>query len=64
MAASRCELARTKPCGHSIFQLDNVATLCQVLSLTDGRGIRQAVAFLFPCLADKAKWPHQPDVQA
>ena len=68
------ELARTKPYGYSIFQLDNVATLCQVLStpdddlwafaLQDGRGIRQAVAFLFPYLADKAKWPHKPDVQA
>ena len=26
------ELARTKPYGYSIFQLDNMATLCQVLS--------------------------------
>lgn len=68
------ELARTKPYGYSIFQLDNMATLCQVLSTTnadlwnfqtpDGRGIRQAVAFLYPFLADKSKWPHAPDVQA
>ncbi|MEK7952469.1 alginate lyase family protein [Luteolibacter soli] len=68
------ELARTKPYGYSIFQLDNMATLCQVLStsedslwdfeLADGRGIKRAVAFLHPYLADKATWPHPHDVQA
>jgi hypothetical protein len=68
------ELARTKPYGYSIFQLDNLATLCQVLStsqddlwkfrLPDGRGIRKAMEFLYPFLADKTKWPHKPDVQA
>jgi hypothetical protein len=68
------ELARTKPYGYSIFQLDNVATFCQVLStegdnlweftLADGRGIRRGVEFLYPYLADKSKWPHKPDVQA
>ncbi|MBN1360848.1 MAG: alginate lyase family protein [Sedimentisphaerales bacterium] len=67
------ELARTKPYGYSIFQLDNMAILCQLLStpddnlwtfeLPDGRGIREAVAFLFPCLQDKRKWPHPPDVE-
>jgi len=68
------ELARTKPYGYSIFQLDNVATLCQVLArdgddlwefaLPDGRGIRRAMEFLYPFLADKSKWPYRPDVQA
>ncbi len=68
------ELARTKPYGYSIFQLDNMAKLCQVLSSTndslwsftlpDGRGIRKAMEFLYPYLADKSKWPHPPDVQA
>ncbi|HZV33555.1 MAG TPA: alginate lyase family protein [Verrucomicrobiae bacterium] len=68
------ELRRTKPYGYSIFQLDNMATLCQVLStpqddlwryeLPDGRGIRKAVAYLYPYLADKSKWPLKPDVQA
>ena len=68
------ELQRTKPYGYSIFQLDNLATLCQVLStpkddlwnfeLPDGRGLRQASAFLYPFIADKSKWPHPPDVQA
>lgn len=72
------ELARTKPYGYSIFQLDNMAGLCQLLStreenlwfytLPDGRGIRQAMAFLYPFLADKSEWlkrPNaKPDVQA
>jgi hypothetical protein len=68
------ELARTKPYGYSIFQLDNLATLAQVLStpaddpwkfeLPDGRGMRKAMQFLYPYLADKSKWPHAPDVQA
>jgi hypothetical protein len=68
------ELKRTKPYGYSIFQLDNMATLCQVLStpqdnlwtfeLPDGRGIRKALAYLYPFLADKSKWPLKPDVQS
>jgi hypothetical protein len=68
------ELKRTKPYAYSIFQLDNMATLCQLLStpgdnlwtfeLPDGRGIRRALAYLYPFLVDKSKWPLQPDVQA
>ena len=68
------ELRRTKPYGYSIFQLDNMVTLCQVLStpeydlwhftLPDGRNIHEAVAFMYPYLADKSTWPHPPDVMA
>ncbi len=68
------ELKRTKPYAYSIFQLDNMAALCQVLStprddlwrfeLPDGRGLRKATAYLYPYLADKSKWPLKPDVQA
>lgn len=68
------ELKRTKPYGYSIFQLDNMATLCQLLStpdddlwkftLPDGRGIAKAAAYLEPFLADKSKWPLKPDIQA
>ena len=68
------ELARTKPYGYSIFQLENMTRLCQVLStpddnlwqfeLPDGRGIRKAMEYLYPFLADKSKWPKKPDVQA
>jgi beta-galactosidase len=63
------ELKRTKPYGYSIFQLDNMASLCQVLDLWDfelsgGRGIRKAMEFLYPYLAEKSKWPHKRDVQS
>ncbi|HUB87307.1 MAG TPA: alginate lyase family protein [Verrucomicrobiae bacterium] len=71
------ELARTKPYGYSIFQLDNMVTLCQVLSTTnddlwtftlpDGRGIRKAMEFMYPYLADKSKWladGHRKDMMA
>jgi len=60
------ELARTKPYGYSIFQAENVATLCVLLSTTnddfwkftlpDGRTPRNAVDFIYPYLADKNKW--------
>lgn len=68
------ELRRTKPYAYSIFQLDNMVTLCQVLStkeedlwkfeMSDARGIRRAMEFLYPYLADKSQWPRKPDVQA
>ena len=68
------ELARTKPYGYSIFQLDNMVTLCQVLSTgtndlwtfttPDGRNIHKAMEYLYPYLADKSKWPKTPDVMA
>jgi hypothetical protein len=51
-----------------------MATLCQVLSvpeddlwqfeLPDGRGIRKALAYLYPFLEDKSKWPLKPDIQS
>jgi hypothetical protein len=60
------ELKRTKPYGYSIFQADNLATLCILLSTTnedfwkftlpDGRTPKQAVDFIFPYLEDKNKW--------
>lgn len=68
------ELARTKPYAYSLFQFDNLAILCHLVStpadnlwefeLPDGRGMRRAAAYLYPFLADKSKWPLQPDVQA
>lgn len=67
------ELKRTKPYNYSLFNLDAFATICQILSTTsddlwrfqtsDGRGVRQAVAFMYPYIAAKEKWPYPPDVQ-
>ena len=65
-------MRRTKPYGYSLFNLDAMATVCQILStreenlwtfqLPDGRGIKKAMEFMFPYIADKKKWPHTPDV--
>jgi hypothetical protein len=66
------ELRRTKPYGYSLFNLDAMATICQILSArdrnlwtyetADGRGIRKALAFMAPFIADKHTWPYPPDV--
>jgi hypothetical protein len=66
------ELARTKPYGYSLFNLDAMATVCQLLStpeenlwlftLPDGRGMRKAMEFLFPYIREKSAWPYPPDV--
>jgi hypothetical protein len=65
------ELRRTKPYGYSLFNLETMATACQILSTSgdlwhyevpDGRGMRKAVAYLFPYIKDKRKWPYPPDV--
>lgn len=68
------ELGRTKPYAYSIFQLDNMAALCQLLSTPsdnlwtfttpDGRCMARAVAYLYPYLADKSAWPLKPDIHA
>ena len=66
------ELRRTKPYGYSLFNLDAMTAVCQILSdrpndlwryeLPDGRGIAKAVAFMFPFIENKKAWPHKPDV--
>lgn len=66
------ELARTKPYGYSIFNLDAMATLCQILSskeenmfafqTSDGRSLALGLAFLFPYLKNKSEWLYQKDV--
>jgi len=66
------ELRRTKPYGYSIFNLDAMATICQVLSTekdnlwafqtTDGRSVKKGIDYLYPFIADKSKWPLKPDV--
>lgn len=66
------ETARTKPYGYSIFNLDAMAMLCQILSTpkdnlwyfetTDGKSIRKGIDFLYPYIANKNAWPFQADV--
>jgi hypothetical protein len=66
------ELKRTKPYGYALFDLEALATLCEILStpadnlwtytLPDGRGMAKAMAWMFPYLQDKTRWPLKPDV--
>lgn len=66
------ELARTKPYGYSLFTLDVLAMTAQVLSTPrenlwtwttpDGRGLRRALAWMYPFIQDRSRWPKQPDV--
>ena len=66
------ELKRTKPYNYSLFNLDAMVMVCQILSTKqddlwnfstpDGRDIKLAVNFMFPYIRDKSKWPYPPDV--
>ena len=66
------ELRRTKPYDYSIFNLEGVSAICQILSqdgenlwtytLSDGRGAKKGMEFLFPYLKDKSTWPYPKDV--
>jgi len=66
------ELRRTKPYGYSLFNLEALAGLAQLLStredslwafsLADGRGMRRAMEFMTPYIRDKKSWPKPPDV--
>jgi len=67
------ELARTKPYGYSLFNLDALGVLAHVLSkgsdvlwdyaLPDGRGVAKCFRFMAPFIANKQSWPHRRDVQ-
>jgi hypothetical protein len=66
------ELRRTKPYGYSLFVIDAMAGVAQFASapgddlwtfeLPDGRGMKQAMEFIFPYIEDKSKWPGKHDV--
>jgi hypothetical protein len=66
------EMARTKPYGYCLFNLEALATLCQIISdsgddiwnfaTPDGRGIAKAIEYMFPYIRDKKTWPRPPDV--
>ena len=66
------ELRRTKPYGYCLFNLEALATVCQILSeggenlwafqTADGRGVRKAIEYMYPFLKDKKTWIKPPDV--
>jgi hypothetical protein len=67
------ELARTKPYSYALFDMDILSAICQILSkpgdslwtftTPDGRGMKKAIAYMVPFIADKKKWPLKPDVE-
>jgi hypothetical protein len=66
------ELRRTKPYGYSLFNLEAMATVCQILSTprdnlfmfqtADGRGFPRAMEYMAQFIRDKKSWPLKPDV--
>lgn len=66
------ELKRTKPYGYSLFNLDAMSTICQLLStkennlwqytVENGRSIGRGIAFLSPYVKNKNTWPYAHDV--
>ena len=66
------ELRRTKPYGYSLFNLDAMATVAQILSTpeddlwkfetSDGRGLKRAMDFMVPYIQKKDSFPKPPDV--
>lgn len=67
------ELARTKPYNYSAFLLDNLTSVCQLLSTKednlwefetpDGKSYQKALDFLAPYILDKGQWPYARDVE-
>lgn len=66
------ELKRTKPYGYSLFTIDAMASICQILSTKednlflystkDGRNMALGLAFIAPYISNKSLWPYTKDV--
>ncbi len=65
-------MARTKPYGYALFNLDAMVMNCVILSnpsnnlwdytTPNGRTIKMGLEYMQPYVADKSKWPLPPDV--
>lgn len=66
------ELSRTKPYGYSLFNLDAMATICQILSTPEdnlwrytthnGQNMQKGIDFMYPYIKDKSTWTFGEDV--
>ena len=66
------ELKRTKPYGYSLFNLDAMTSICQILSTKqdnlfayttkDGKNLELGLKFIIPYIENKSLWPYQHDV--
>lgn len=66
------ELARTKPYGYSLFNLDVLTAAAWLLSdangdqirrTSKGRSIAAAIGFMAPYIADRGRWPFARDIE-
>jgi len=66
------ELERTKPYGYSLFNLDAMIMVAEILSNSEDNlwkyktpdeiNLKTAVEFMFPYIKDKSIWPYQKEV--
>lgn len=66
------ELKRTKPYGYSLFNLDAMTTICQVLAnkknnlwnvtFKDSRSLNTAIEFMYPFVKNKDTWAFTKDI--
>jgi hypothetical protein len=66
------ELRRTKPYGYSLFNIDAMCNLAEILSTPgdnlwefqtpDSKSLKKGMDYIFPFIADKSKWPFAKDI--
>ncbi len=66
------ELARTKPYGYSLFNIDAFCNVARILSAGDdnlfehktpnGVSLKTSIEFIYPFIKDKGKWPYAKDI--
>lgn len=66
------ELSRTKPYGYSLFVIDLMGGITQILSAPsdnlwtyaapEGQSMSLGLNFIGPFITDKPSWPYDPDV--
>jgi len=66
------ELKRTKPYGYSLFNIDAMCNVAEILSTPennlwefatpDGKSLKKGMEYVFPFIADKSKWPFARDI--
>ena len=66
------ELKRTKPFGYSLFNIDAMCNIAQILSSPStnlfefktekGQSLQKGMEFIYPFIADKSKWPYAKDI--
>jgi hypothetical protein len=66
------ELKRTKPYGYSLFNMDAMCNVAQILSTStdnlwefktaEGKSLKKGMEFIYPFIVDKSTWPFAKDI--